>query len=290
MTSALTRLSGSAFEITLTIPWADVKRIYDLVFEEIAANIEVEGFRKGKAPKDIIAGKIDKGKVYGDVVNRILPDAYAKALSDHGVKPVISPKINIVQGEEDKDWQFLIRSAEKPTVELGDYKKAVSELNTKDKIWTPDQGVAPKPEEKSAETEEQKKTKKLNAIIDRLLQVAKVELGEVFIESEQNRLLTQLIDDVRQAGLTFEQYLASSGTTQEQIKERFKQQAETSLKLEFVLEAVADDLKVEVSQEEIDTVISRETEADRKKLLTEQSYAIASILRREKTVAQLLTL
>lgn len=290
MTTALTRLSGSAFEITLTIPWADVKKVYDQVFDELSAQIEIEGFRKGKAPKDLIAAKIDKGKVYGDVVNRILPEAYAKALSDHGVKPVISPKINIIKGEEDQDWQFLIRSAEKPSVTLGDYKKAISELNTKDKIWTPDQGVAAKPEEKSGETEEQKKTKKINEIIDQLLQVATVDLGEVFIESEQNRLLTQLIDDVRQAGLTFEQYLASSAQTQDQIKERFKQQAETSLKLEFVLEAVADDLKIEVGKDEIEAVLSRETDADRKKLLTEQSYAIASILRREKTVAQLLSL
>ncbi len=290
MTSALTRLSGSAFEITLTIPWADVKKIYDAVFDEIAAEIEVEGFRKGKAPKDLIAGKIDKGRVYGDVVNRILPDAYAKALSDHGVKPVISPKINIVQGEEDKDWQFLIRSAEKPVVTLGDYQKAVSELNAKDKIWTPEQGISEKTAEKTDETEEQKKTKKLNAVIDKLLEIAQVELGEVFIESEQNRLLTQLIDDVRQAGLTFEQYLASSGQTQDQIKEKFKNQAEVALKLEFVLEAVADDLKIEVGKDEIFTVINRETNPDRKKLLEEQSYAIASILRREKTVAKLLTL
>lgn len=289
MTTALTRLSGSAFEITLTIPWADVKKVYDTVFDELAAQIEIEGFRKGKAPKDLIAAKIDKGKVYGDVVNRILPEAYGNALAEHGIKPVISPKINIIAGEEEKDWQFLIRSAEKPSVTLGDFQKAISDLNAKDKIWTPDQGVT-KSDEKSGETDEQKKTKKLNAIIDKLLEMAQVELGEVFIESEQNRLLTQLIDDVRQAGLTFEQYLASSGQTQDQIKERFNKQAETSLKLEFVLEAVADELKIEVGKDEIEAVIAKETDPERKKLLTEQSYAIASILRREKTVAKLLSL
>lgn len=290
MTSALTRLSGSAFEITLTIPWADVKKVYDTVFDELAAEIEVEGFRKGKAPKDLIAKKIDKSRVYGDVVNRILPGAYSKALSDHSVKPVISPRINIVQGEEEKDWQFLVKAAEKPTVELGDYKKTIADLNTKDKIWTPDQAQVGKAEDKSEQTEEQKRTKKLNTIIDKLLEVAKVELGDIFIESEQNRLMTQLVDDVRQAGLTFEQYLASSGQTQDQIKERFNKQAETALKLEFILEAVADDLNIEVGKDEIEAVITKETDPERKKLLTDQSYAIASILRREKTVAKLLSL
>ena len=85
MTTALTRLSGSAFEVTMTIPWADVKTIYDQVFEELAADLEIEGFRKGKAPREVVEGKIDKSKVYGEVVNKILPDSYQKALSEHNL-------------------------------------------------------------------------------------------------------------------------------------------------------------------------------------------------------------
>ena len=133
MTTGLTRLSGSAFELTLTMPWADIKKVYDEVFEELAGTIEIEGFRKGKAPKEVVEPKIDKTKIYNEVINRIVPTSYQKALEEHGLKPIISPKIRIASAEEEKDWQVVIHSAEKPKVTLGDYK---AQINTA-KIWKP---------------------------------------------------------------------------------------------------------------------------------------------------------
>ncbi|MCL4390407.1 MAG: hypothetical protein M1484_03135 [Patescibacteria group bacterium] len=282
MTTALNRLSGSAFELTLTIPWADVKAVYDKVFDELAAEIEVEGFRKGKAPKETVAAKVDKSKVYGEVINRILPDAYAKALAEHNLKPVVSPKIQIVSGEEEKDWQFIAKAAEKPAVDLDGYQEAIKAINAKDKIWTPGQ--------KEEKKEEEDKTKKVNAIIEKLIEVCRVELADVLTESETNRLMSQLIDDVRQAGLTYEQYLASSSQTADQVRAKYHQQAQSALKLEFILDAVADDLKVVVEPAEIETIINKETDEAKKAALKEQSYILTSILRREKTIDKLLSL
>lgn len=287
MSTALTRLSGSAFELTITLPWPEVKTVYDKVFDELAAEIEVEGFRKGKAPKEVVAGKVDKSKIYGEVVNRILPDAYQKALAEHGLKPVVAPRVQIASGEEEKDWQFIARAAEKPSVELGVYQDAIKTINAKGKIWTPGQtDTAEKPDEKQQE----ERSKRISEIIDKLLEVCKVELAELLVESEVNRLITQLIDDIRQAGLTFEQYLASKGETADQVRQKYRQQAETALKLEFILDAVADDLKVEVSQAEIDTIINKETDTTKKQALQEQSYLLASVIRRENTITRLLSL
>lgn len=289
MTSALSRLSGSAFELTLTVPWSDVKKIYDQVFDELAGQIELPGFRKGTAPKNLVADKVDKSKVYGEVVNRVLPEAYQKALSEHNLKPIVSPKVQIAAADEDKDWQFIAKAAEKPTVELDDYKKYVAEINSKNKIWTPDKGKSEEVKEDDKSKEEEK-SKKVSGIIDKLLEVCRVELAELLLESEVNRLITQLIEDVRQAGLTYEQYLQSSSQTADQIRDKYRHQAEAALKLEFILEAVADDLKVEVSKEEIEAIIDKETNPEKKKALQDQSYLLASILRRENTITKLLTL
>lgn len=279
MTTALTRLAGSAFELTMTVPWADIKKIYDQVFDELAAEIEVEGFRKGKAPKEVIQSKIDKSKIYSEVVNRILPESYAKALQEHGIKPVISPKVRITPMDigEEKDWQFIAHAAEKPKVDLDNYKDAIKTLNSSGKIWTPGE----KPEEK---------TKKINEIIEKLLEVCKVELAEILVESEVNRLMATLIDDVRAAGLTYEQYLASKGETADSLKQKYQKQAETALKLEFVLEAVADDLAVKVTDQEINAIIDKETDSAKKQALKDQSYLLASIIRRENTLTKLLAL
>lgn len=284
MTTALTRLSGSAFEITITVPWADVKKVYDAVFDELAAEIEIEGFRKGKAPKTVLAEKIDKSKIYGEVVNRILPDSYAKALEEHKIKPVISPKVQVATADEEKDWQFIARASEKPKVDLDNYKDAVKTINATGKIWKP----GDKPEEEK--DKEEQKSQKISQIIDKLLEVCKIELADILVESETNRLLTRLVDDVRQAGLTYEQYLASSSQTADQVKVKYQKQAETALKLEFILEAVADDLAITITEAEIAAVIAKETDPAKQKALKDQSYLLASILRRENTITKLLTI
>lgn len=281
MTTALTRLSGSAFELTLTIPWSDVKRIYDLVFDEIASQMEVEGFRPGKAPKNLIEQKVDKGKVYGEVVNRLLPESYQKALEEHGLHPIISPQVKIAQASQEKEWQFIAQAAEKPKVDLGNYKELVTGLNASGKIWKPGD------DEKAKQEDQQKK---ISEIIDKLLGVCTVELAPVLVDSETNRLVTQLLEDVRQAGLTFEQYLQSSSQTNEAVREKYRKQAETALKLEFILEAIADNLNIEVSDEEVQQVIAKEPNEEKKKALQAQSYVFASVLRRDKTIAKLLDL
>ncbi len=292
MTTALTRLSGSAFEITITVPWADVKAIYDQVFEELAGEIEVEGFRKGKAPKTVVESKVDKSKIYGEVINRLLPPSYTKALQEHGLKPVVSPKVQITFAEEEKDWQFIAKAAEKPQIDLDNYKDAVKTINAKGKIWTPGKSPQNPTQNSGNETQEKEKekSKKISEIIDKLLEVCKVELAEILIESEVNRLVTQLLEDVRQAGLTYEQYLQSSSQTAEKVKEKYRQQAVTALKLEFILEAAADDLQVTVSDQEVTEIINKEADPAKKQALKDQSYLLASVIRRENTITKLLTL
>lgn len=298
MTTALTRLSGSAFEITITVPWSDVKSVYDKVFQELASEIEIEGFRKGKAPKEILESKVDKSKVYGEVVNRILPSSYTQALEQHNLKPVVSPKVQIAQAQEEKDWQFIAHAAEKPSVNLNDYKKQISAMNAKSKIWKPGQDVTPpssakspnSPGSNSDQNGDEERSKKISQVIDKLLEICQVELPEILTESEVNRLLTQLIDDVRKAGLTYEQYLQSSSQTADSVREKYRSQAVAALKLEFILDALADDLKIEVDPQEIETIINKETDPVKKQALTEQSYLITSVLRRENTITKLLSL
>jgi len=291
MTTALNKLPASAFELTITLPWSAVKKIYDEVFEELLAQIEIEGFRKGKAPRELVEKQVDKNKVYSEVINRIVPESYRKALEEHNLHPVISPQIKITQAEEEKDWQLIVSSAEKPEIKLGDYQKEIGEINAKNKIWTPDKGLD-QTKDAGSETKDKKEeeSKKISQIIEKLLAVSQVDLPAIITDSETNRLLTALLEDVRSAGLTYDQYLQSSGQTAESVKEKYRLQAENTLKLEFILEAVANDLKVEVDPQDIKAIIDKETDAEKKKALEQQSYILASILRRDKTIARLLTL
>ncbi len=264
--------------INLTIPWADVKKVYDQIIDLALAEIEIEGFRKGMAPRELAIKKIDSGKVYGEVINQILPKAYADEIKKQNLKPIVSPKVKIITAEENKDWVFKAVTAQKPDVDLGDYKAQIKTA----KIWKPGDEV----KEESAEN----KSKRINEIISKLLELAKIKIPHILIDDEVDRLMTQLVDDIRAAGLTFEQYLQSKGLTAETIKNQYHSQAETALKLEFILGEIAEMEKISVAQEEIEAVIAKEKEEKARESLKQQSYLLASVLRREKTLTYLANL
>lgn len=290
MTTAITRLPNSAFELTITLPWDKVKEVYDRVFEELASEIEIEGFRKGKAPRELAEKHLDKDKIYGETINRLVPEAYRLALQEHNLKPIVSPQIKITQAEEGRDWQMIIQSAEKPEVRLGNYRQVVSEINAKNKIWVPGKDDINQNTENKAKDKREEEEKRISEIVNKLLETCQVDLPEILLNAETNRLLTALLEDIRAAGLTYEQYLQSSGQTAEEVRAKYAQQARQALKLEFILEAVADDLKIEVSPEEIRELIAKETDEKRKAALEQQTYLLATILRRDKTIARLLVL
>ena len=274
--------TDSSITLTLTVPWSDVKKVYDQIIDLALTEIEIEGFRKGMAPRELALKKIDTGKVYGEVVNQILPKAYADEVKKQNLTPIVSPKVQIVTAEENKDWVFKAMTAQKPDVDLGDYK---AQIKT-GKIWTPGSAKATPDEQGDAES----KSKRINDIITKLLEVAKLNIPHMLIDDEADRLLAMLIDDIRAAGLTFEQYLQSKGLNADQIKAQYHSQAETTLKLEFILGEIAQTENISVTQEEIDAVIAKEKDEKSKENLKKQSYLLASVLRREKTLTYLANL
>ncbi|OGG06316.1 hypothetical protein A2872_01135 [Candidatus Gottesmanbacteria bacterium RIFCSPHIGHO2_01_FULL_42_12] len=274
--------TDSSITLTLTVPWSDVKKVYDQIIDLALTEIEIEGFRKGMAPRELALKKIDTGKVYGEVVNQILPKAYADEVKKQNLTPIVSPKVQIVTAEENKDWVFKAMTAQKPDVDLGDYK---AQIKT-GKIWTPGSAKATPDEQGDAES----KSKRINDIITKLLEVAKLNIPHMLIDDEADRLLAMLIDDIRAAGLTFEQYLQSKGLNADQIKAQYHSQAETTLKLEFILGEIAQTENISVTQEEIDAVIAKEKDEKSKDNLKKQSYLLASVLRREKTLTYLANL
>ena len=60
------------------------------------------------------------------------------------------------------------------------------------------------------------------------------------VESELNRKLTQLLDDVQKIGLTVDSYLQSKGLTMERLKEQYTREITDMYKLEFILLDIAD--------------------------------------------------
>lgn len=280
MTSTYKRLPGNGIEISLILPWQEIKTVYDRIFGLLLVEIELPGFRKGKAPQDLAAKQIEPTKVYEEVLKDVVPKVYADSIREHKLQPILSPKVEVLEAKENQDWKLKITTCEKPVVNVGNYQKAVADVKMakKTKIWTP--GTA----------QEEKKTEEvtIGEILDALAKEIKVELAEILIEQEVNRMLSNLVNETQKLGLTVEQYLQSQGKTSDQLRLQYKEQAQTTLGLEFALEEIAEKEKVTVENTEVEEVIKNSKTDEERKALESQKYYIASLIRRQKTLQQLM--
>ena len=86
------------------------------------SKIALPGFRKGKAPRNLIEKMYGKEVFYEDAANSIIPDLYEKAAKESGLELVSQPKVDAVTLESGKPFVFSATVAVKPEVTLGEYK------------------------------------------------------------------------------------------------------------------------------------------------------------------------
>ena len=283
------KLPKNTLEINLNIPTSDINEEYEKAFSRLQQELTVEGFRKGKVPKAMAEKHLSKETVYQEMIKVLLPRLYEEILKKESLKPIISPKIELIKAKEKEYWQIKITLAEKPLIELGDYKKIIKETKAnqrKGDIWVPGKESA----SAKASADKENKNKLLNEVLNTILKTAKVELSPLIIEEELNHRLTRLLDDVQKIGLTVENYLKSKNLTMEQLKASYRKEIEDSYKLEFILSEVADKENIKVEKEDLDKLFSNIKEEKERKAAEENSYFYASILRKQKTLDFLISL
>ena len=84
--------------------------------------IQMQGFRKGRAPRNLIERVYGAGIFYEDAANLLIPDAYDAAAKESGLEITSRPEIDVTQIEKGKPFIFTALVAVKPEVKLGEYK------------------------------------------------------------------------------------------------------------------------------------------------------------------------
>ena len=109
----------NVFEEIVKISKEEFQNAIDKAFENKKSNIKMDGFRKGKVPKDVYFKKVGKESLYMDAIDIVLPDAYDKVMKNY--KPIIDPKVEINKmDEEGVEFKFIITTM--PKVEIKKYK------------------------------------------------------------------------------------------------------------------------------------------------------------------------
>ncbi len=107
-------------EIEFTADKATFDAAVDKAFKKNAKNINIPGFRKGKAPRHIIEKMYGKGVFYDEALNDIIPEAYEEAIKDQNFDIVSRPEFDVVDINDD-GVTFKAKFFVKPEVEINDY-------------------------------------------------------------------------------------------------------------------------------------------------------------------------
>lgn len=264
-------------KISITLAQDKIAAASNAVIEDLAKQVNVAGFRKGKAPKDMAAAQLNPENVREEVLKRLLPQAYIEAVQEHKLNPIMNPKMHIEKIEDGEDWVFYAMTCEMPEITLGNYKDAVKKLNAKSKIIIPGK-------------EEENKKPNMDEIMNAVLEDAEVQIPAVLVEQEADRLLSQLLNDIKRLGLSLDQYLASTNRKPEDLRAEYAKRAEQDIKLEFVLQKIAELEKITVEDTEIEEAIEKAKDPAEKQNLTANKYLLAGILRQQKTLDLLMNL
>ena len=92
------------------------------VYTKTAKYFNIPGFRKGKAPMQLVERQYGSEIFYEDAFNELVPEVYDAAIKENNVEAVSKPNIDITQMEKGKDLIFTATVQTKPEVKLGKYK------------------------------------------------------------------------------------------------------------------------------------------------------------------------
>lgn len=173
-----------------------------------------------------------------------------------GQEPGVELDVNVTFPEEyhaedlaGKDAVFKVKVHEVKAKELpeldDEFAKETSEFDT---IADLKADVTKKLEEANAERAEREFEE---AVITAVAGNAKVEIPEVMVEKEVDKMVQNLQQRLQYQGLSLEQYFQFTGTDEEKMREYMRTNAQTKVKVDLVLEAIEKAENIEATEEEI---------------------------------------
>ena len=108
-------------EVSTKIEGESWTKALDKAFAEKQKTVKVDGFRKGKVPREIFEKKFGKEALYIDAADMLLQEAYIKVMEESKLIPVAQPQVNLKSLDE-TGVEFTFRIVTKPEVKVNKYK------------------------------------------------------------------------------------------------------------------------------------------------------------------------
>lgn len=284
-------LPDSELELTGEVPAEAVAPYREEALRHLAEHMELPGFRPGKVPTTMVLQQVGEVGILEEAMDHFVREFYPDLVEALKLDVVGRPQIQITKLAPGNPVGLTIRTALYPEVTIPKNWKALSEkipaepveeakdeevdqtiesirqsrkkdevvpelndefakslgaFDTVDALKTQiKKGIGEEKERKAKDTRRGK-------IIDAILEKVIVDIPKIFVESELDKIMSQMKEDVVRFGVKYEDYLKQIGKTEEELRNEFRDQGRKRAKLQLTLNKIASDEKIEADKEEVE--------------------------------------
>jgi len=247
MKISVQKLPKSELEMKVEIPVEDFDSFIEKAVLELGKDLEIEGFRKGHAPKEIIKKKFGQQKILQTAAEMAIRENYLKAVSENKIEPLGQPKIEILKLASGNPLEFKATVPVLPQIKLPDYKKIASQVKKREVEVTPEEIAKLKTEKERMEKERMR-----SEILEKIVKESEIEAPEILIESEKKRQLENLKKQVPQMlGISFEDYLKRINKNETELLDSLWSEAQRRVKNSLILKAIEKKENIEAQDQEV---------------------------------------
>ena len=123
MKTKLKNISDVKVELTISLGAEELKAAEQVALTKLAKEVKIEGFRKGKAPLEMVAAQVDTNLLNQETLENALSKPVAEAFLKEKVQAINRPEVDVKKFVPGTELEFTANTAIMPKVELGDYKK-----------------------------------------------------------------------------------------------------------------------------------------------------------------------
>ncbi|MGX1857832.1 trigger factor [Dietzia sp. NPDC055340] len=123
MKSTVEQLNPTRVKVTVEVPFAELEPDFDKAYKALAGQVNIPGFRKGKAPAKLLESRIGRPAVLEQVINDMIPARYSAAIEEHDLKVLAQPEIEVTKLEDNDVVEFTAEVDVRPEITLPKYEE-----------------------------------------------------------------------------------------------------------------------------------------------------------------------
>lgn len=115
-------------KVNITIPAEEATTAYNTAARKIAQYVNVDGFRKGKAPRHLIERQVGEERIKQEALEGLMPKVLSEVIEENKLDVITQPYITSYDFKKGEDLNVVVNVETRPEVKLGDYKNLTVEV------------------------------------------------------------------------------------------------------------------------------------------------------------------